>query len=59
MAQVIGSSKDESGNPKEKFKVVGLKDTEVHDVLVVAMGHHRNIRNWEVQYDSEAPKITG
>jgi len=53
MAQVIGSAKDEAGKLKEKFKVSGLKNSEVHDVLVVAMGHHRNIKVWEVQYDSE------
>jgi hypothetical protein len=50
MAKVIGSSKDESG-VKEKFVVVGLRNTDAHGVLLAAMSQHRGIRNWEVQYD--------
>jgi|WetSurMetagenome_2_1015567.scaffolds.fasta_scaffold1991817_1 hypothetical protein len=52
MAQVIGSTKDEAGTLKEKFVVKGLRDTDTHDILLAAMNQHRNIRNWEVKYDS-------
>ena len=52
MAQIIGSKKiNEEGTMEEVIKVTGISDSELHEVLLVAMDHHREASVFEVKTD--------
>ena len=59
MAQVIGKNRSEklNGTPEEAFKVTGIKNAQVHDVLLSILTHQTQITIWEIQLDEEQRRL--